>query len=62
MKTALIHHPIYLKHDTGIGHPETARRYEVVMNALENDKKLWGSLDVSETEPAAKGLILAAHT
>ena len=62
MKTALIHHPIYQKHDTGIGHPETARRYEVVMNALENDKKLWESLDVSQAEPAAKGLILAAHT
>lgn len=62
MKTALIHHPIYLKHDTGDGHPETARRYEVVMNALENDKKLWASLDVSTADPAAKGLILAAHT
>ncbi len=62
MKTALIHHPIYLKHDTGIGHPETARRYEVVMNALESDEDLWNALDVSEAEPAAKGLILAAHT
>ncbi len=62
MKTALIHHSVYRKHDTGIGHPETARRYEVVMNALENDKKLWESLDVSQAEPAAKGLILAAHT
>lgn len=62
MKTALIHHPIYRKHDTGIGHPETARRYEVVMNALENDVKLWESLDISQAEPAAKGLILAAHT
>ena len=62
MKTALIHHPIYLKHDTGIGHPETARRYEVIMNALENDKSLWNSLDVLPAEPASKGLILAAHT
>lgn len=62
MKTALIHHPIYRKHDTGIGHPETARRYEVVMDALEKDAKLWESLDVSQAEPAAKGLILAAHT
>ena len=35
MKTALIHHPIYLKHNTGIGHPETAMRYEVVMDALD---------------------------
>ncbi|MBC7797422.1 MAG: histone deacetylase family protein, partial [Pyrinomonadaceae bacterium] len=62
MKTALIHHPIYQKHDTGIGHPETTRRYEVVMNALQADKDLWNSLDVSQAEPASKGLILAAHT
>ncbi len=62
MKTALIHHPIYRKHDTGIGHPETARRYEVVMNALQADKDLWESLDVLQAEPASKGLILAAHT
>ena len=32
--TAIIHHPIYQKHDTGFGHPETSKRYEVVMSAL----------------------------
>jgi len=62
MKTALIHHPIYQKHDTGIGHPETSRRYEVVMNALKNDAKLWTSLMEITPEKAAQGLIQAAHT
>jgi len=62
MKTALIHHPIYQKHDTGIGHPETPRRYEVVMNALKNDAQLWKSLTEIIPEPASKGLIQAAHT
>ncbi len=62
MKTALIHHPIYLKHDTGIGHPETPKRYEVVMNALQSDKNLWESLREIKAEPVSKGLILAAHT
>lgn len=62
MKTALIHHPIYRKHDTGIGHPETAARYEVVMNALKKDSNLWESLDEVQAKPVSKGLILAAHT
>ncbi|MCY7347520.1 MAG: histone deacetylase [Pyrinomonadaceae bacterium] len=62
MKTALIHHPIFQKHDTGIGHPETAARYEVVMNALQTDKKLWGNLMEIQPEQASQGLIQAAHT
>ncbi|MEO8073438.1 MAG: histone deacetylase, partial [Acidobacteriota bacterium] len=62
MKTALIHHPIYQKHDTGIGHPETPKRYEVVMKALENDVKLWESLNIIEAEKVSRGIIQAAHT
>lgn len=62
MKTALIHNPIYLKHNTGAGHPETAGRYEAVMNALRGDAQLWESLDEIKAEPTSKGLILAAHT
>lgn len=62
MKTAIIHHPIYQKHDTGPGHPETPMRYEVVMNALRNDKTFWESLVEITPEKAAKGLIQAAHT
>jgi len=62
MKTTLVHHPIYQKHDTGIGHPETPKRYEVVMNALEGDVKFWESLNVVEAEKVSRGIIQACHT
>ncbi len=62
MTTALVHHPIYQKHETGLGHPETPMRYEVVMDALRNDKKLWDNLDEITPEKASKGMIQAAHT
>lgn len=62
MKTALIHHPIYEKHDTGSGHPEMPRRYTAVMDALRKDEKFWSSLVEITPEKASKGLIQAAHT
>ena len=62
MKTAIVHHPIYQKHDTGFGHPETPKRYEVVMNALKNDKTLWAKLNEIQAEQVSKGIIQAAHT
>ena len=62
MKTALIHHPIYQKHDTGAGHPETPKRYEVVMNALKSDKEFWESLTEIIPDQVSKGIIQAAHT
>ena len=62
MKTAIIHHPIYQKHDTGVGHPETPMRYEVVMKALKRDETFWNSLKEIQPEQASKGLIQAAHT
>lgn len=62
MTTALVHHPIYAKHDTGFGHPETPQRYEVVMNALREEDGFWNSLNEITPEKAAKGLIQAAHT
>ena len=62
MKTAIVHHPIYQKHDTGFGHPETPKRYEVVINALKNDKTLWGNLNEIQAEQVSKGIIQAAHT
>ena len=62
MKTALIHHPIYQKHDTGAGHPETPKRYEVIMNALKFDEKFWESLHEIQAASVSKGIIQAAHT
>lgn len=61
MKTAFIHHPIALKHDTGIGHPETARRYEAVMAAMKSGE-IWNDLAEIVPEKASQGLIQAAHT
>lgn len=61
MKTAIVHHPTYEKHNTGPGHPETPERYRVVIDALQNDKKLWGNLAEIIPEKASQGLILAAH-
>ena len=62
MKTALIHHPIYQKHDTGFGHPETARRYEVIMNSLRKDENLWRNLTEIQPEKVSKGIVQACHT
>lgn len=62
MRTALVHHPICLKHDTGEGHPETAARYTVVMDALKGDQALWQNLIEIEAPAAPRGNILACHT
>jgi acetoin utilization deacetylase AcuC-like enzyme len=62
MKTALIHHPIYQKHDTGFGHPETPKRYEVIINALKSDKDFWESLTEITPEKVSRGIIQAAHS
>ena len=61
-KTALVHHPIYAKHDTGPGHPETPLRYTRVMEALRGDGEFWSSLVEITPEKASKGSILAAHS
>lgn len=62
MTTAFIHHPSSLKHDTGPGHPETARRYEAVMTAVKGDAGLWPDLIEIVPDKASQGLIQAAHT
>ncbi len=62
MKTALIHNSIYLKHDTGVGHPETPKRYELIMNTLKSDESFWNSLHQIEAGQVSKGIILASHT
>jgi acetoin utilization deacetylase AcuC-like enzyme len=62
MTTAIVHHPIYEKHDTGPGHPEMPSRYRVVIDALQNDEQLWGSLKEITAEKALQGFVQAAHT
>jgi acetoin utilization deacetylase AcuC-like enzyme len=61
MATALIHHPIYEKHDTGYGHPETPERYRVVIDAIEKDEVLRGNLVAITPEKAQQGIVQAAH-
>lgn len=62
MTTAIVHHPIFREHDTGPGHPETASRYSVVMDALRSDPKLWPNLVEVQAREAPRGDIQAAHS
>lgn len=62
MTTAIVHHPIYEKHDTGPGHPEMPERYRVVVDALKSDERLWNSLKEITPEKASQGVVQAAHT
>ncbi|HSE26196.1 MAG TPA: histone deacetylase [Pyrinomonadaceae bacterium] len=60
MTTAIVHHPIFREHDTGPGHPETASRYTVVMEALRSSSEL----DLVEVKAisAPRGDIQAVHS
>lgn len=62
MKTAIVHHPIFEKHDTGPGHPEMPQRYRAVMDALQGDTALWNSLVEVTPEKVSQGIVQAAHT
>jgi acetoin utilization deacetylase AcuC-like enzyme len=61
MKTAVVHHPVYARHETGDHHPERPERYEVVMRALREDENLRGRLVEIEAPAAARGDVQAAH-
>ena len=62
MQTAFIHHPIYAKHDTGPGHPETPDRYTAVADEIRNNTLLRKRLLEITPEKAGQGVIQAAHT
>jgi acetoin utilization deacetylase AcuC-like enzyme len=62
MTTAIVHHPVFEKHDTGAGHPEQPARYRVVMDALQGDGDLWPKLLEIEASEAARGVVQACHT
>ena len=61
MSTAIIHHPVFEKHDTGEGHPESPARYRVVMDALHADAELWRQLIEVEATAAPRGDVQACH-
>lgn len=62
MTTAIVHHPIFEKHNTGIGHPESSQRYLAILDALRGDDELWKSIKEIAPEKAPRGLVQAAHT
>lgn len=62
MTTAIVHHPVFEKHDTGPGHPERSERYSVVMEALRSDADLWSNVVEIEADAARRTEIQACHT
>jgi acetoin utilization deacetylase AcuC-like enzyme len=62
MKTAIVHHPVFEKHDTGPGHPEQPERYAVVLEALRADVDLWSNVIEIEAAEARKTDIQSCHT
>lgn len=62
MTTAIVHHPVFEKHDTGPGHPEKPERYRVVMDAIRGDGELWSRVVEIEADEAQRGDIQACHT
>ena len=62
MATALVHHPIYEKHNTGYGHPEMPERYRVVVDAIKADESLSERLVEITPAKASQGAVQAAHT
>ena len=62
MPTAIVHHPVFEKHDTGAHHPEKPERYTTVMSALRGDERLWSDVVEIEAQEARRGYIQACHT
>jgi acetoin utilization deacetylase AcuC-like enzyme len=62
MSIAIVHHPVFEKHDTGPGHPETSARYATVMKALRGDSELWSDVIEIEAGEARRTDIQSCHT
>lgn len=61
MSTGLIYHPIFLKHDTGLGHPERPSRIQAILRKLERTK-LIDRLKLIEPEPASIDTVALVHS
>ena len=55
-----IYHPDYLKHDTGIGHPERPQRLRAVVNHLLTTE-LWKRLEHLQPSSAKREWLTAVH-
>lgn len=62
MKTAIIHHPVYQKHETGEHHPETPERYVRIVEALHADSKLMDAAVELEAPQISSGVVRACHS
>jgi len=62
MPTAIVHHPVFEKHDTGPNHPETSDRYRVTIDALRGDADLCADVVEIEADQARRSDIQACHT
>jgi acetoin utilization deacetylase AcuC-like enzyme len=62
MPTAIVHHPVFEKHDTGANHPESPERYRVTIEALQADKDLWANAVEIEADEARRSDIQACHS
>jgi acetoin utilization deacetylase AcuC-like enzyme len=59
MTTLLFHHPAFLEHDTGPGHPERADRMRAVTKVLEHE--MFGALERREAPMADEAKLLLGH-
>jgi acetoin utilization deacetylase AcuC-like enzyme len=62
MPTAIVHHPVFEKHDTGPNHPERPERYRVAIDALRGDTELWSKVVEIEADEARRSDIQACHS
>ena len=62
MPTAIVHHPVFEKHDTGSQHPESPERYRITLGALRADAELWTNAVEIEADEARRSDIQACHT
>ena len=62
MPIAIVHHPVFEKHDTGPHHPERPERYRVVIEALKADDAVWSNAVEIQAGQARRSDIQACHT
>jgi len=59
MTTLLFYHPAFLKHDTGVGHPESPERLRAILKALEGDDFI--TLERREAPSASREQLQLVH-
>lgn len=60
-KVSYITHPIYIQHDTGLGHPEKAERL-ISINQMFERSSLVNKIEIMEAKKATEQMIEAVHS